>query len=377
ECEAAPLLASTGSARGTLSERVSGTRASCGRNAAGPDRAYRFDVAARSRVRIVQTATGFQPVVHVRRDCGDTASEAGCAEAGMQANEAAFVGLLEPGTYWVYADAVGEASQGTYELTARTASELGGAASGDTCGAAISLADVLGEVQGDTFAARDDIRARCGGEGGGDVAFRIDVQQRARFFARLKAEEGKHKLALQTSCGVAQTELSCGEAVDAELTPGAYWLVVDDAAAQSFGRFRLGYRIQDLDQVQAACAAAPAVKAGQAMTGSTVAAGNRFWASCAGAVDEQAGADRVYSLRIDRRSNVSVKVGSPSFPAVVSLRSRCPDPGSEFACRASLGPGDVALDSRVEPGTYYVVVDGKLADTEGDYSLQVTVDPAK
>ncbi|MCU0689983.1 MAG: hypothetical protein MUF54_01145, partial [Polyangiaceae bacterium] len=33
ECEAAPLLASTGSARGTLSERVSGTRASCGRNA--------------------------------------------------------------------------------------------------------------------------------------------------------------------------------------------------------------------------------------------------------------------------------------------------------------------------------------------------------
>jgi hypothetical protein len=37
----------------------------------------------------------------------------------------------------------------------------------------------------------------------------------------------------------------------------------------------------------------------------------------------------------------------------------------------------VELERRVEPGTYYVVVDGKQAATEGDFSLQVTVAPVK
>jgi hypothetical protein len=288
----------------------------------------------------------------------------------MQTGEAAFAGVLDAGSYWVHADSAQEATTGTYTLTTSTTEDVGGSADGDTCGDARSLASLKGVVSGDTFDARDDVAVSCGVSGAADVMFRVDLLRKARLFARVRAEEGKHKLALQKRCGVPGSELECGNALDRVLEPGTYWVVVDDATATSFGRFQLGYRIDDLAAADAACALAPVLAPGQTANGTTTGADDRFTATCADPVDMQSGKDRVYKFTLPKRSRVELKLSTPTFAGVLTLRRTCADPASEAACRSASSPDStMQLEHTLEPGTYYVIVDGRHADSDGEFAL--------
>ena len=77
--------------------------AQCGDDAKGPDAIYKLDVPQRSRVRVTEHSDDFAPVVHVRRTCSDERTEIGCASTGAVDEEAAFTGLLDPGSYGVFA----------------------------------------------------------------------------------------------------------------------------------------------------------------------------------------------------------------------------------------------------------------------------------
>ena len=371
ECEAAPLMSTAGTTRGTLADRVGNAKASCGNEAPGPDQPYRLDLATRSRVRIIERGVGFQPVLHVRSTCGDLSSEIACSNAGLQSGEAAYVGVLDAGSYWVYADSAQEATTGTFTLTTSTSADVGGSADGDTCGAARSLASLSGLASGDTFDARDDVAVSCGATGAADVMFRVDLLRKARLFARVRAEEGKHKLALQRRCGVTSSELECGTALDRTLEPGTYWVVVDDASPTSFGRFELGYRIDDLAATDVLCAAAPALTAGQTVSGTTTGADDNFTATCAGPVDMQAGKDRVYKFTLAKKSKVQLQLTTPAFAGVMTVRRACSDASSESGCRAASSPdATMQLEQSFDPGTYYVVIDARNADSDGEFSLQ-------
>ena len=72
---------------------------------------------------------------------------------------AVFTGVLEAGTYWVFADAESPESAGSFTLSAETAPENGGGndgarIAGDTCGDAVALTGTTGKIEGDTFAAQ-------------------------------------------------------------------------------------------------------------------------------------------------------------------------------------------------------------------------------
>jgi hypothetical protein len=83
----------------------------------------------------------------------------------------------------------------------------------------------------------------------------------------------------------------------------------------------------------------------------------------------------VYRLTIASRGSVRVAVAS-LFDAVVSIRRTCGELASELACNDddpatdhAFGDRRAALTLDLQPGTYFVVVDGFNPDQQGDFEV--------
>ncbi len=385
-CLNAPVLVAGLTSAGQFATEFDHAHASCGRDARGSDVAYRFDLAARSRVRIREEGRGVSPVLHLRTSCSDESSEVGCRTAGP-AGTATYTGVLDAGSYFVFADSSGD--QGGYTLRADLASETGGTARSDTCGDAESIGAATGIIEADTFGARDDVSLSCNlanpplSADAPDVIYRVDVGRRSHFVARVAYDEGRHLLGLQRSCGVRNTELACSTNIDQVLSPGTYFLVAEasnaragDANSAMIGALRISYRLQDLTGLDKVCAAATPVATGRAINGTTSGLGNHFTASCAMSDEPQDSADRVYRLHVDKRATVRAMLTTTSYVGVLMLRRACEDPSTETGCAVGYSPGSrVQLNRQLEPGNYFLVVDGRGLHSDGEYTLQVDLIP--
>ena len=374
-CRGARPLAAASRVVGALSDGFDNVNAMCGRDAKGLDAPFRFDLASRSRVRFVQKSGDFRPVVHVRRSCEDAATEMGCGDSGFSDDEAAWAGVLEPGPYWVFADTADEGTPGGFTLSAETAPEgatrAPGAPPGDGCGDAVQLTGMSGRVEGDTFAAKDDVPISCAPTGGADVIYRLDLARRSRVTARLVGDESSHALAFERACGERTTEMSCGLLVDRVVDPGPYFLVVDGARAESLGRFALAYRVRDMVDVEAACARVPALAFQRKETGTTAGAADKFSSACGVRSLSQGAPDRVYRFSVSRRMTVLLTLEAQGFRGVLSLRRVCSEDPSELKCaEASDDASTVSLMTMVDPGTYYAVVDGVGPKAQGPFTLR-------
>src|SRR5262249_23771697 len=149
--------------------------ATCGAGAKGLDTPFKLDVAQRSRARVVEHSTEIPAVVHLRRVCADEQTEVACSDTGIGSEEATFVGLLNPGSYTVWADAKERDASGHYTILAELGPEQGAGTQGDGCGDAVPLNPNDHSVQGDTFAAKDDLSGKCGGAGAADVVYRVEL----------------------------------------------------------------------------------------------------------------------------------------------------------------------------------------------------------
>ena len=375
-CRGARPLAAQMTATGNVTDAFDNVHATCGGGARGADVPYRFDLPARARIRFIERSTDFHPVVHVRRACEDDVTEVGCADRGLGNNEATWTGVLDPGSYWVHADGADESERGTFWLSAEVAPSAGiagrGGTVGDGCGDAISLPGEGGRVDGDTFLARDDVAVSCGRPGSPDVVYRFDLRHRSGVSARLQAEEGSHVLALDRSCGDRSTEVSCGTTLEQVVEPGTYFLVVDAKSPESMGRFSLSYRIRNLSMLEAACARVAQLALGRVETATTVGAGDRFTPSCATRSQAQASPDRIYRFAVARRASVRLTLETRGFRGVLSLRRSCADDASEIRCADQADDATpVQLQAVLDPGTYYVVVDGSGNRSEGAFKLKI------
>lgn len=367
-CQEAQLLAVGAPAQGTTEGRVDDASASCGGGAAGADVPWRFEVPARSRVRVTEHADGLSPVVHVRHVCTEEDSEIACGEAPVNVHDAAVARTLEAGSYAVFADARDRDAAGQYTLQLETSAPEGDGAPGDGCGDAMPLPQ--GSAQGDTFAARDDVSGSCGGAGAPDVVYRLDVPERSRLLARVARAESQELLVVWRHCGDRSSEVACGRDVDAVVAPGSYAIAVDGAEPDAYGRFDVSWSLQDLTAQAGACAAAPVLRPGRTVSGSTAGAGDRFASSCAGN-GVPSGPDRVFRFSLASAATVRLSLVAASFDATLSLRKGCGDaPGVELECKDD---SDVSrrttLQRRLEPGSYWVVVDGQSANDQGAFTL--------
>jgi hypothetical protein len=383
-CRGAPLLAVGAPVTGTTEGAANDAEASCGGGAEGFDVPWRFDLASRARVRVVEHSDDMAPVVHVRRACTDPESETACGEPPLASTDAAVTGFFDPGAYTVFADAREHEAAGHYTLSYETAPLAGSGTVGDGCGDAAPLVGASSSVHGDTFAARDDVAGTCGGSGAADVVYRLDVARRSRFRAVLEDEEAAHVLTAWRRCGDRASEVGCGPQLDDVLAPGTYFVAVDGATSAALGRFELEWALQDLGPQSAACTSAPLLVAGRVAGGTTVGAGDRFATSCGAARDlATSGPDRVFRFSLASRAKVRIELTANGFDALLALRKSCGDAvrtsgNVELACN---GEPDRAkrtvMETSLEAGTYWVVVDGQSPNDQGAFTLKYTVTGAR
>ncbi len=376
-CRKAPALAIGVLQSTTTVGLADDARASCGNGAEGADAAWRAELGARSRVRIVEHSDDMAPIVHVRRACADEQSEVACGEGGGGAGDAAVTGLFDPGTYTVFADARERDATGKYSLLLETAPPAGSGAAGDGCGDALPLpAGPGGNVSGDTFAARDDVAGSCGGAGAPDLVYRLDVSRRSRFAASLDAEEAPHVLVLWRRCAERASEVACGRTVDEVLAPGTYFVGVDGASPDSFGRFTVNYALRDLTGQGSACAVAPVLSEGRPFSATTAGGTDKFMTSCGASDAAASGPDKVFKIVVTARANVFIDVTAPGFDAAVAVRKACADGSGtagdvELACESDSDAGHrTSIERTLDPGTYWVVVDGQSPNDQGPFTIK-------
>jgi hypothetical protein len=346
----------------------------------GPDVIHRLDVPQRARARIIVHSDEFSPVVHVRKTCLDDASEIGCSDSGGRSEEATFVGVVDRGSYAVFADSGDKSARGRFTIEADLTSEQGAGVRGDACGDALPLS-VGDKVEGDTFEAKDDLSGKCSGAGAPDVVYRFELTRRSRVTAKFTSEEGDHVFVLLRTCTDRTSEVSCSPILDEVLAPGPYWLAIDGGSKGPFGRYAFQLKAKDVSVQETACRAPPTLTPGQTVTGTTAGGQDRFAASCGGREDAQASADRVYKLTLAARTHLQLLLSTPTHDGVLSIRKSCIDPPqmktlrmAEVACNND-GPDNrhSKIDSTLEPGTYFVVVDGHQGKNEGVYTLEAKV----
>ncbi len=383
-CQKAPVLAAGALQTATTVGMADDARATCGGGAEGADAAWRAEIASRSRVRVVEHSDEVGAVVHVRRACADEQSEVACGEGGGSGGDAAVTGLFDPGAYTIFADARERDSAGSYSLLLETSPPAGSGAVGDRCGDALPLAAGAagaagsGSVIGDTFSARDDVAGSCGGAGAADLVYRLDVARRSRFVASLEGEEAPHVLVLWSRCGQRSSEVACGRSVDEVLSPGTYYVGVDGASPEAFGRFTIAYALRDLTGQAGACGAAPALVDGRVLSGTTAGTTDKFVTSCGAGDAGASGPDRVFRLSLATRATVFVDVTAPGFDAAVAIRKTCADAGGpgdlELGCESDADVGHhTVLERALEAGTYWVVVDGQSPNDQGPFTIKLRI----
>jgi hypothetical protein len=203
----------------------------------------------------------------------------------------------------------------------------------------------------------------------------VELARRSRFSAELRAEEAPHVFILSRSCTDHSSELACGRSVDEVLPAGTYFLAVDGEAADAFGAFAFDWSVRDTGAQEAGCRSAELLRDGATVAGTTAGASNKFSPGCAGQGDS---GDRVYRIALSAKARIRLVLATPHFTGVLALRASCLDAattrGTELACNSGAEDAHHAhLETNLDPGTYYVVVDGKGRDGEGAFTLQYHV----
>ncbi|MEZ4251688.1 MAG: hypothetical protein R3B99_26025 [Polyangiales bacterium] len=380
-CADAPALTPGRAQTGTTEGQADYFQATCAGGAASPDHVYRLDVPNRSRVRIRQNSD-HDGALYLRSGCDDATTEIACNDDFVDTHRSRLTTTLEPGRYFVYADGyAGQGqgiAQGNFSVTAELGSAQGGGATGDTCAQAAPI-PTGGTFTPDTFEASDDVRGSCGGEGAPDVVYALDVQSRSRLDAVVRNAENDSVVYVQRTCGDATTEVACTavassdpRATEARLTttlaPGRYVLVFDGARPDAFGAAEAEVRLTDLAALDRTCRSAPMLQPGRTVNGTTAGRSDDFQATCAG--NAQSG-DMLYRLRVTRRSVVRITMTS-DYDGALHLRRDCTDPSTELACNDDHEDNRHSrVEATLDPGTYFVVVDGFRSGSQGSFSLNV------
>ncbi len=369
-CEA-PIPLSAGTVSGSTARGEDANRGSCERSDAR-ELVYELDVTRRQRV-VLDVEAHFDSVLYVRKEtCSDADSEIECNDdaPGSGKNHSRIERVLDPGKYFIFVDGYNEES-GAFKLTVSTSD-------------VVSLADVCGQaplliagasVSATTSGKPDNAAASCGGGAqGADAPFRLDLGSRSRVRLALHSDEASPVLHVRRACSDEQSETACSEAgqgpgeatVTGTFDPGAYTAFADARDHGTSGGYTLAYESappEGTGVVGDGCGDAQPLAPGAGST-SAVTAGDTFAArdDVAGSCGGAHAADVVYHLDVPRRSRLVARLdGEESSHLLVAFR-HCGDRASEVAC----GKG---IDEVLQPGTYFIAVDGASADALGRFRL--------
>jgi hypothetical protein len=363
-CES-PLPITAGTFEGNTSRGESGNEASCA-TSTSREIVYRLDIAARQRASI-DVDPHFDSVLYVRKDdCSDTEAEVACNDDVGHERRSHVDEVLEPGTYFVFVDGLGNEA-GPYRLKVAledvpTIAEV--------CRAVRSLAPGIA-VNGATTGGFDSAEATCGGGAkGADAAFRLDLVSRARVRVTERSSEFSPVVHLRRSCTDEGSEIACAEEGMSDdvatytgvLEAGGYALFADSSGRDGDGHFTLiaeSTPVQGTGAQGDTCGDAVPIAASAKYEGDTFPSRDDVSGSCGGA----GAPDQIYRLDLPKRLRLSARIARQEGHHVFVLTRACGDRSGEVAC----GP---AIDQTLPAGTYFLAVDGASPADFGRYSFE-------
>ncbi len=371
-CGGAPLLTPGQPVAGTTSGTPDQFQASCAGQARSGDRVYALDVAQRSRLRVRMQST-HDGALYVRRECANAATEIACNDDFRDTRHSLVTTTVEPGRYYVFADGYSSGANGDFSMLADLAPASGAGGVGDSCANPNAIAPGQ-DLMVDTFHAGDDLAGSCGGRGAPDVVYRLDLRSRTRVRLNFADREFAPIVYLQSACGTESSEVFCVDPassgpIDQVVPAGTYYLVFDGQTADSFGSAQVALQLDDMGALEQSCRSAPLIRPGRQITGDTTSSTDRFQATCAGNAQSP---DLVYRLQLRRRQRVRISSEQQDFDGAIYVRTDCTDITTEVACNDDAGDNRHSmLEVVLDPGTYFVFVDGYARANRGHFTLDV------
>lgn len=373
----APIPLEIGTAvRGDTTQGQSALTASCIRGGDAPELVYSLTVARRAQVSITINSD-YDGALYLLGACNDARSEIACNDDSPNTSRSQIDATLDPGTYFVVVDGWGNGA-GEFELLAQ-ATELQNLA--QVCQSAAQL--VPGQaVTGSTSGRPSYFTATCaGGARSPDRVYAVDVPSRSRMRVRMQSTYDA-AVYVRRDCQDPNSELACNDdhrdtrhsMVVTTVDPGRYYVIADGFSTGNAGDFSLRADLAPLTGGNAAadnCGSPGVIAAGQDVELDTFPASDDMAGSCGG----QGAPDVVYRIDVQNRVRLRARLMDSEFAGALYIQSQCGQSSSEMVCSSSGGPrAATTLDANLQPGTYFLVVDGTGADQFGAARLDVQLD---
>ena len=341
-----------------------------------PEHVYRFEVRDRSQFQAVLQST-YDGALYLQSSCGQQYSEIACNDDDPDTSRSQVDATLEPGTYFLIVDGY-STEGGDYEIVATTQPLQ---PVEDICRNAPVLA-VGQPVTGSTQGQANQFTATCaGGARSGDRVYRLDLGSRSRVRIRQQSDHDG-VVYLRRSCTDATTEVACNDdfldqrhsLVATLLDQGQYYVFTDGFSTGNAGVFTLNVELtgdSGTGVTGDACGDAGSFTPGTTFEADTFQARDDLTGTCGG----QGSADLAYRFDVRSRSRIRTVFEDSEFTGALYLQRTCGDASSEVTCAAVMpGAQSGVVDTTLQPGTYFLVVDGSGPEAFGVAHLNVQLD---
>lgn len=342
----------------------------CGESDAG-ELVYSFDVDETSDVSIEASSTGGPLAIALQSACGGSVQRCG---VGVSSN--AVLRGAKPGKYYVIVEDIDGVEPDASLLV--SLSEPSPAVAGDLCEGAIEVP--LGtEVTGTLADKENDYETSCV-SGYRDAVYFFELAKRQDVTVKVDAGAFRVAAALQKTCGDDGSQLRC----HADMSPrlrlrsldkGTYYVIVEASSGPST---RVSVEATDplsptTVSGNGSCESAQTIgESGGLFQGTTTDLGDKYLSFMCNSVISSP--DAFFKLTLATTKNVIISTEGSSFRTEVSLISGACSVQNERACDDEAGDGNAGyLERKLDPGTYFIVVDGKDG-ARGDYTLEVLTD---
>ena len=330
---------------------------------------YTMDIPTKSRVR-VRGLNYYSSYMYLRAQCDAIATEVFCGKGSEVIKT-----IIDPGAYYLFVDA--QVTHGdAFEFTIESAPVTGLKKTASSCAHPRPLA-LHENNEFDTFAESDSVHMGDTGKGSPDTVFAFTLDKTSAIVGRMRRNFNGY-VAIQKECGDAQTMVAKAQGsnsrIEATLTPGNYFLIVDGESENDFGTGAIKFSTRDLDAPMNACQNAKTLKIGKSESGVLKKASNLF-----SGIDGQGaeGNDAVYKLELKRDANITISLRTTIPNAYLYVREDCTDRQSQISShkgRSGYATEAVHLKDFYRAGTYYVFVD---SDNSFEQSFEISAKLAR
>jgi hypothetical protein len=220
----------------------------------GPDRAFRFELTQRARVRLHQQTT-HDGILSLRRPAAGECSEIACSDDHLDGEHAQIMRTLDAGPYVVVTDSYGTmTSGGAFALSLMAIPEPIGPDLAARCAKAPPLPLDGSPLAVDTFDAPSQTRGTCSEGDPPEVFATLSLSTRSLVTLSLERADFQAAIYLRRACDEPASELDCArgprsdrafspdtgpearhDLLVADLEAGNYVLVVDGATPHAMG----------------------------------------------------------------------------------------------------------------------------------------------